>query len=251
MLWIKRIFYLLFKIYFAVIFTVTLILFYPVFVVFFLNEKWYGAAFKFKKFWSWLIRTLALMPTVVKHDVKLPKGEPYIVTPNHASYLDIVMMFSVIPDYFVFIGKAEILSWPLFGLIFGKMNISVDRDSIKSGHNALELAGKALDDGLRVIIFPEGGIPDSAPEMGKFKNGAFKLAIEKQVPILPVTFLTNWVLFHDMEKMWGRSRPGLAKVVTHKFVSTEGMKQEDISTLRQKIFDIINGGFERFGIKRY
>lgn len=248
--WIVRILQLLYKIYFALVFMVILVIMYPIFVVLLLNESWYSFAFRVKKFWSWLLRMLLFVPIVVKREEALPKGQPYIVCPNHSSYIDIIMMFGVLPEYFVFIGKAELLSWPLFNLVFRKMNIAVDRNSSRSGHEALKAAGNALDNGLRVIIFPEGGIPDSAPELGRFKNGAFKLAIEKQIPILPVTFLTNWKRLHQVEKLWSRSQPGLAKVITHEFIDTKGMTQDDIPTLREQVFKKIEGTLHDYEARR-
>lgn len=213
---------------------------YPLFALLFINDKWISAAFKLKKFWSWLLRVFLFMPIYVERKEALPRDQAYIVCPNHSSYIDIIMMFGVLPDRFLFMGKSEILGWPLFGLIFRKMNIAVNRDSGRSGLNALDEAAKVLDEGLRVVIFAEGGIPDDAPAMGAFKNGAFKLAIEKQIPILPVTFLTNWKRMSELEKLWGRSQPGPVRAVTHQLIHTNGMTQADLVSLRQRVWDTIN-----------
>ena len=102
-------------------------------------------------------------------------------------------------------------------------------------------AARALDRGTSLTLFPEGTIPAFTPRMKPFKDGAFKLAIEKQVPIVPVTFLDHWRLFGEPLEMLGLARPGLARAVVHPAISTTGMTEADLVALRSEVFRVIEG----------
>ncbi len=165
---------------------------------------------------------------------------PYIICPNHSSYLDIVLMYSIVPDYFIFMGKGEIKSWPLFNILFTKgMNILVERASKMDSHKAFMKAGEEIDRGSCVVIFPEGTIPKSAPKMKAFKNGAFKLAMEKQVPIVPITYKNNWKLLQPGAVLKAWARPGISKVVVHDPIVPKGNSEEEMVNLRHRAFEII------------
>jgi len=106
-------------------------------------------------------------------------------------------------------------------------------------HRAFIRAGEDLERGISITLFPEGTVHHTSPQMGRFKNGPFKLAIEKQVPIVPVTFLNNFLLLPD--DYWNRiGHPGVAGVVMHKPIETKGMTENDSDSLKQKCFDVID-----------
>ena len=72
------------------------------------------------------------------------------------------------------------------------------RNLLKSKYTSYKRSQEAIDEGKSLIIFPEGGIiSTSFPTMGRFKEGAFRLAVEKQIPIVPVTIATNWIILPD------------------------------------------------------
>ena len=93
---------------------------------------------------------------------------------------------------------------------------------------------------------PEGTISRDSPKLRPFKNGAFKLAIEKQVPIVPITFLNNWKLLQDRPLLQGLSRPGLACIVVHKPIETKGLTLEDLLTLKAQVENIIEKTLHTF-----
>ncbi|MBK7682139.1 MAG: 1-acyl-sn-glycerol-3-phosphate acyltransferase [Bacteroidetes bacterium] len=125
------------------------------------------------------------------------------------------------------------------------MNISVDRSSIKDSHKAYKRARKDLQKGISLAIFPEATIPDCSPELGPFKNGAFKLAIEMQVPIVPITFLDNWCIFPDSKGQKLLLRPGISRIVIHPPISTIGLTEEDANGLRDQVKDLIFGTLQK------
>jgi len=177
----------------------------------------------------------------IKYDKKAEFPEPpYIVCANHSSYLDIVLMYSIIPDYFIFMGKGEIKSWPLFNILFTKgMNILVERASRTASHKAFKKAGDELDMGSVVVIFPEGTIPYGAPQMKAFKNGAFKLAMEKSVPIVPISFSNNWKLLQAGAVLKSNGRPGISRVTVHEAILPGADSDEELVHLRNKTFETI------------
>ena len=187
--------------------------------------------------------------TSVKNRHYLKKGQSYVYAPNHSSYLDIIILYQTFSEYFIFMGKKELVDLPVFNIFFKKMNITVDRKSNVSGKRAMDRCAAELDKGYSVVMFPEGTIPKSAPKMGKFKPGAFKLAIEKQVPIVPITMLTNYKRLETSRLFSGMASPGIAKVIINKPISTIGMTEDDIPKLKDKIFNIIDSQLEEYGCK--
>jgi 1-acyl-sn-glycerol-3-phosphate acyltransferase len=152
------------------------------------------------------------MYPVKNKGAKLPDS-PFILIANHTSYLDIFLMFAHFPDRpFLFLGKSEILGYPVLKTYFKKLNIPVDRSSrIKSAKSFLQ-AKKALEEGFSLIIFPEGGIPNlPAPKMAGFKDGAFRLAALVNVPIVPVAFTNHYQLFSDPAEPFNSARPGVSE----------------------------------------
>lgn len=216
-----------------------LIVLYPVFWVIFKVIKNHYTAFKWMRAWSIFIQLITLVFLYRKRKVEIPE-EPCIIISNHTSYLDIILMYVLIPKPFAFMGKHEILSWPLLNIFFKEMNIAVNRSSRSAAARSLVLAKQKINNGWHIVIFPEGTIPYKNPKMMEFKNGAFKLAVQLQVPILPITFVNHWKLFADPTIVFGPGQPGLAKVVMHDLVSTKGKTQEDVVSLREECFQIID-----------
>jgi len=228
------------KIYIFTWFTVLLLLMYPLYLVFCLNEKHFNKAFLLLRFHSGLLMYLSGIFPSIKNRHYIKKGQAYVITPNHSSYLDIIILYQILRQYFVFMGKKSLATVPVFNIFFKKMNITVNRKSAADGKRAIDKCGRELEKGNSVVLFPEGTISADVPEMLRFKNGAFKLAIEKQIPVLPVTFLTNYKRIEIAGLFSGRATPGVAKVVVHEPISTKGMTEKDLEPLRDKVFQIIN-----------
>jgi len=167
----------------------------------------------------------------------LDKRRQYIFCANHFSYLDIPTL-GLNPVNAIFVGKNSIERVPLFGYMYGKLHITVDRASLRSRFNTMKQSLQAIDEGKSLMIFPEGGIiAQHPPQMSAFKEGAFRVAIEKQIPVVSVTIANNWIILPDPEN---RLRWGVVKVVFHEPIETQGMTIEDVDDLKQKVFQIIS-----------
>ena len=105
---------------------------------------------------------------------------------------------------------------------------------------ALPISASDLKKGISISIFPEGTIHDNAPKLNRFKNGPFKMAIESQVPIVPVTFKNNWIILPEGRKGKKGGKPTRMEVVIHKPIPTKGMTENNIEALKAQVFAIIN-----------
>lgn len=166
----------------------------------------------------------------------LPDG-PFLICPNHSSFMDIPCLYKLFPDYFTFIGKNEIKKWPLFRIFYTSgMNILVDRSSTASKIKTLKRMTHEIEIGNSLCVFPEGTISKKAPEMNEFKKGAFAIAIKKQVPVLPVVFTSNYKRMQRSGFLSGKASPGIADVQILEPVRTTGLEMDDLENLEKKIF---------------
>jgi 1-acyl-sn-glycerol-3-phosphate acyltransferase len=235
----------LYKLYFALVFFATLAVTNIPFRMLLRKEDTYPHAFRLMRGCGRFLNFALLVPQRVLKRAPLPEP-PYVICANHGSYLDIVHMYNAVPDYFLFMGKYELLKWPLLGMFFKRMNIAVNRSNRTEAVKSLIKAAQAIDKGVCVSLFPEGTIPLTAPRMKHFKDGAFKLAIEKQVPIVPITFLDHWKLFGDPTELLSRGHPGLASTVIHPYVVTKGLTEADLDDLRFRIYEIIEAPLKKY-----
>lgn len=201
------------KLYVGFVFSCTALLLYPLFLLVLSLPNGKIRSFNYFVFWSRLFQLLCFYRVQTK-GANLP-DEPFILVANHTSYLDIFLMFAHFPKRpFVFLGKSEILKYPILKTYFKRLNIPVDRSSKAKSAQSFIQAKMALKEGFSLIIFPEGGIPNlPAPKMARFKEGAFRLAEIMKVPIVPVAILNHFELLSDPSNVFSPARPGVSKIV--------------------------------------
>ena len=136
-------------------------------------------------------------------------------------------------------GKEELLDSLITSIYFRTVDLPVNRDSKMSAFRAFRTAAEKLKNGTNMIMFPEGGIADEyPPRVQEFKNGPFRMAIELQVPIIPVSSLNTWKIMWDDGAKYG-SKPGICRIYVRKPVETADLKLSDADTLRDKVQNII------------
>lgn len=217
---------------------ITFFLFFPFFAVLLLRQQWFPLVFKLKKVWAHCILWPALIFYKIEGNFKPKPGEAFVFCPNHTSYLDIMLIYISIPVYFHTMGKAELRKVPFFRRFFDKMNIPVNRKSKMDSHRAFHRAASDIEKGISITLFPEGTIHHNGPRIGRFKNGPFRLAIQQQVPVVPITFLDNWVLLPD-DFLKRVGHPGRSHVIIHDPIPTIGMTEADMETLKTKVFQVM------------
>jgi len=230
-----------YKIYMLASFVFLLVLLYP-FINFFLSKKErFPSAFKIIKIYAKLFLISVGIFLKIKGRENIIEDKPFLICSNHSSYLDIPCLYSIFDRYFVFTGKKEVEKWPLFHIFYTSgMNILVDRHNkmglIKSFKKMMEV----IDEGHPLVILPEGTISKVAPRLTEFKTGSVSLAINKQIPILPITFTTNWIRLQRKGLLKGKASPGVSEVIIHPLISTNGLTKDDTDMLQLKLRDIIN-----------
>lgn len=185
------------------------------------------------------------IPVKVKYESQLEKNKAYVFCANHFSYFDIAVMGLIIKNYFAFVGKASLKNVPLFGYLFRKLHIMVDRSDTNSRAKSLGRSIKALQSGRSIMIFPEGGIKSTNfPKMHlPLKDGAFVMAIQQQVPLVPISFLNNYKIMHDDEIA---IYPQPIKVIVHQPIETKGMTQGDVERLKKTFNDIVQNTLDAY-----
>jgi len=233
---------LIWKVYIALMFTLSALVFYPIIRPMLGSERGRKTAFRVFVVWSWTFRIFGFYFVKRVENHPLPKG-PYILLANHSSYLDIFLMYSLMPkERFLFLGKGELLKYPIISAYFRQMNIPVFRNNRIKAAKSLIRAGEEVKKGWSIMIFPEGGIPDNDnPKLIRFKHGAFQLAKKLQIPIVPITFTNNHKLFSDPSEILGRAHPGISRVYIHPYISVDEMESLTENELKQRCFDCING----------
>jgi 1-acyl-sn-glycerol-3-phosphate acyltransferase len=237
-----------FKLYVGAVFVLFLILFYPFFLLVLSRKSWKKHSFKIFVVWSFLMQVCTLVIVLKKNRPQLPDG-PCIIVSNHTSYFDIFLMYSIVPHHpFLFMGKAEILSYPLVKRFFIDLNIPVHRKNQRLAAMSFIQAKQALKEGWSIVLFPEGGIPDDhVPAMIPFKDGAFKLAKSAKVPIVSMTFLDNYHVFSEPLHV-DYAHPGISRVVFHPVISAEEVSRLTEAELSAKTFELISAPLKERGL---
>ena len=168
-----------------------IIIMFPFLVISILREEWYPYFFIMARIWAKGILIGMGFRYKVEREQELEDKKSYMLVANHTSMIDIMLMLAIVKNPFVFVGKKELAKIPLFGFFYKRTCILVDRNSPKSRMEVYERAQKRLKQGLSICIFPEGGVPDESIVLDEFKDGAFRLASEHQIPIVPMTFADN------------------------------------------------------------
>ncbi|GAB2847883.1 lysophospholipid acyltransferase family protein [Hymenobacter ruber] len=188
------------------------------------------------RFWSWLSITMWGVPVEVVRESQGPNPQPCVYVANHGSYIDIMMLFKYIPGFLNMMGKASLARVPVWGPIFGRVYITVDRASAVSRGRAMVAARRNLADGKSIAIFAEGRIsPTPGKELLPFLDGAFQMAIEAGVPIVPVGMPLNHMFMPDVEKGL-RVRYHRLKIVFHPPIPTTGLTLADIPELKARVY---------------
>ncbi len=168
----------------------------------------------------------------------LDPHKSYMFVANHTSMTDIMLMLAVVKNPFVFVGKMSLAKIPLFGFFYKRTSILVDRSCSKSKMEVFEEAQKRIDRGLSICIFPEGGVPhDESILLDNFKDGAFRLAVEHELPIVPLVFPDNK---KRLSYTFYSGSPGLMRVKILPYIETADKKGViDRKEIKEEVRDLI------------
>ena len=245
---IKIIFWAVWRVWFYVLMAIPILIMFPFLAASILTEKGYPYFFKMARIWSKFILIGMGFYYKIDKEQELELNKNYMIVANHTSMIDIMLMLVTIKKPFVFVGKQELSKIPLFGFFYKRTCILVDRASSRSKHGVFERAQKRINQGLSICIFPEGGVPDNeSVVLDSFKDGAFRLAIDHQLPIIPITFADNKKRF---SYTFFSGSPGLLRVRILPFVETKGKTMADKNNLKDEVWKTIHDQLELFESKK-
>ena len=183
---------------------------------------------------TWGIMT-GIWMSVVNPQVRDPK-QSYVFVGNHLNILDILMIGTLIPHPMRVVVKREFLKVPVLGFIISLVTIMIARDTKRGRAKGLIDMINCLKREVSIAVFPEGTRNRTGEPLKRFHDGAFLVAIRSQIPILPF-LLVNSRGIQPVGTF--RGRPGHGRLLFLDPIPTEGLKQEDLAGLKQKVHGIM------------
>ena len=242
----KNILYTVYRIWFYILVAIPIIALFPVLIISVLKEAWYPLFFRIARFWAWFILIGMGFRVQIEREETPKKNKSYMFVANHTSMADIMLMLVTVKNPFVFVGKAELAKIPLFGFFYKRTSILVDRKDAKSRQTVFLRAQRRLQQGMSICIFPEGGVPDESVILDDFKDGAFRMAINHQIPIVPITFGDNKKRF---SYTFFSGSPGRMRAKVHRFIGTKGLTVKDTKQLNEQSRLLILNQLDEFNVK--
>ena len=233
---------LFWRVWFYVLMVVSILVFFPFLLIFSFKEKHYHLFWNFARILSKILIYGMGFRLKFKANQNIDPSKSYMYCANHTSFLDPFVLIALSKKPIVFVGKKELSKIPIFGFFYRRTVIMVDRSSFKSRKAVFEIAKKRLQNGVSMAIFPEGLVPTEDIVLAPFKKGAFSLAIDFQIPIIPQ-------VYYDCKRFFSwdffKGRPGTLRVHQHDFIETKGMSsKQDMDALKNKTFHILYNDLE-------
>lgn len=217
-------------------FSITLlVIIIPVLITFLIKEPRGAEAYRqVTKIWMnvWLALVGSPLKVVGKENFK--KGKNYVVVSNHNSLMDVPVTTPYVPGANKTIGKKSFTKAPVFGWVYIRGTVLVDRNSDASRRKSFEDMKKVLAQGLHMVIYPEGTRNRTADPLKSFHDGAFKLAIAARKEIIPTLIFNTRTVLPPEKKFY--MRPHSLEMHFLPAVSAENMTSRE---LREKVFKLM------------
>ena len=192
-----------------------------------IRKKDYKYAYQFIRLWCFgMFYGMGFRYELKKlTDKKIDKNTQYVFISNHTSIMDVMLPCILMPNHpLCYVGKKELVKIPIFGTIYKRICVMVDRSSAKSRADVYRRCAERMEEGQSIVIFPEGGVPDdTSVVLDHFKDGAFILASKHHSPLAVFTFVGLKEMFpFDHSKGF----PGKVKVYFNDILPPEKSKSE-------------------------
>lgn len=190
----------------------TIILGIPV-LLFSIKKEHYRYAYFFIRLWCFgMFYGMGFRYELINlTDKKIDKNQQYVFISNHTSIMDVMLPCILMPNHpLCYVGKKELVKIPIFGTVYKRICVMVDRTSARSRADVYRRCEERMEEGQSIVIFPEGGVPDDTSVLlDPFKDGAFILASKHQSPITVFTFVGLKEMFPFN---YSKGYPGKVKV---------------------------------------
>lgn len=183
----------------------------------------------------WSVTWFALIGIRQKNIYLAPHnpGRACIFVVNHISYMDIPAVLKALHQSTRILGKAEMAKIPVFGYIYSRAAVMVDRSSTEHRARSVQILKSVLKKGISILIFPEGTFNLTDQPLKEFYDGAFRIAIETGTPIKPI------ILPDTLARLHYRSvfalTPGRMRAVFMDEIPVEGLTLADTQALKEKV----------------
>ncbi|WP_209332558.1 lysophospholipid acyltransferase family protein [Lunatimonas salinarum] len=201
----------------------------------FFPPKGVRLSFFFIRLWARWWALLVGIRFQVEGTEHIEADQAYIYTFNHRSFLDAPVIPMAIPQEIRALGKKELKKIPLFGWVISQFAVWVDRKSPESREKSIQKLMQFLSEGHSIVVAPEGTRNDSDRPLLPFFNGAFRLAIETQTPLLPMAVIgSEKVMPKGSLLMW----PGTVRIYfSAPILPPTNLHKENIAALKEKCFN--------------
>lgn len=171
----------------------------------------------------------------IKRIYKAPhdKSRQYIFVTNHISYLDSAVLVKAYRQPVRPLGKIEMAKIPVFGFIYKKAIVTVDRSSAENRAASIRILVSVIKKGISVLVFPEGTFNMTHRPLREFYDGAFRLAVETQTPLKPVLFLDT---YSRMKYTGVLATPGRCRIVYLEEIPVAGLTIKDVPVLKEQVY---------------
>lgn len=170
---------------------------------------------------------------------RLDPARNYVLASNHQSIYDIPVLFDTIPLQLRIVAKASLGRFPFLGWHLRRTgHLLVQRDN--PGAGVFKRMARLIGDGVSLIVFPEGTRSRDG-RVARFKGGAFLIAIDAGLPIVPVSVSGSR---HVMQKGRLMTRPGTVRVVVHEPIPAGGLTREDARALADRVRAVVAQGVQ-------
>ncbi len=227
-------FHFLYWLYAAILFVAMMLIIFPFVIAASFFGRIRGGNFIYKLCMLWADAWFLLIFIRIKRIYESPyhNSKQYIFVSNHISYLDAAIIAKAYRQPVRPLGKVEISKVPIFGFIYEKAIVTVDRGNAESRAKSVRILQSLLSKGISVLVFPEGTFNMTHQPLKDFYEGAFRVAIETQTNIKPVLFLDAY------DRMNYKSifslLPGVCRIVYMDEISVEGLTGTDITFWKEK-----------------
>jgi len=236
-----------FSIYGFLVFLLWMFLLLPAFLWAFLEKPIKGGnlIYKISRFWADAFFFMLAIKHWNIYEAPFDRNAEYIFVSNHISYLDIPMMMKVIRGQNLrVLGKAEMNKIPIFGSIYKRGAVTVDRESIEARSKSIKSLIGFIHQKISVFICPEGTFNTTHKPLKDFYDGAFRIAIETQKPIIPILFLDTYDRLNY--KSIFSLNPGKCRGVYLSQTDTAGLTVRDVRKLKEKIYNQMSEALLRY-----
>jgi 1-acyl-sn-glycerol-3-phosphate acyltransferase len=190
------------------------------------------------KWWAWLILKVLLIPVKVEGRENLQEGESYVFVSNHQGAFDIFLIYGYLNRNFKWMMKWQLKKIPFVGYACEKSHqIFVDKRGASKIKKSYDEARTILRDGISLTVFPEGARTFTG-HMGVFRRGAFMLADELHLPVVPLTINGSFNILPRMnDGKWLTWHP--LKLTIHQPIRPESQGPENIKHTLDESYQVI------------